>query len=393
MSEFPAHWDFKAIGEFSSRVRRKNTGGECQDPMTISAVDGLVSQRDYFNKIVASKNTEGYTLLHRNDFAYNKSYSDGYPVGAARRLKAKDKGIVSPLYICFELDGEQIDLQFADHLFDSDWFVQAIFGIAKEGARSHGLLNIGIEEFFSAQLPVPPLPEQKKIAEILFGIDNLIAVTNSRMTSEQHLRAGLLEEMINEKRTFLKLDSVASRVSGHTPSKSNPEYWNGGIPWISLSDTAKLDKRYIGDTAKEISEQGIHNSSAVLHPAGLVVLSRDARVGCSAITTKKMAVSQHFIGWICSEQLLNRYLYYLLQKWKNKFEAIAMGSTIPTIGVPFFRDLGIPVPPIEEQRRIADTIESVDCHIEELRQRIDCLQNLKSAVASDLLSGRKRVSI
>ena len=145
MSEFPAHWDFKTIGDFASRVRTKNTGGECKDPMTISAIDGLVSQRDYFNKIVASKNTEGYTLLHKNDFAYNKSYSDGYPVGAVRRLKTKDRGIVSPLYICFELDREQIDLQFADYLFDSDWFVQAIYGIAKEGARSHCLLNIGIE--------------------------------------------------------------------------------------------------------------------------------------------------------------------------------------------------------------------------------------------------------
>lgn len=243
------------------------------------------------------------------------------------------------------------------------------------------------------EVEVPPLPEQKKIAEILSGIDNLIAITKSRMISEQHLRAGLLKEMISEDGAFLKLDSVSTRVSGHTPSKSNPEYWDGGIPWISLSDTAKLNRRYISDTAKEISAEGIQNSSAVLHPAGLVVLSRDARVGCSAITTKKMAVSQHFIGWICSEHLHNRYLYYVLQKWKGKFEGIAMGSTIPTIGVPYFRDLEIPVPPVSEQRKIADTIESVDRHIAELMQRIYCLQNLKSAVASDLLSGRKRVSV
>ena len=263
----------------------------------------------------------------------------------------------------------------------------------RNSAEGTGVPHVSRRSLEDLEIVIPPLPEQKKIAEILSGIDRHIAITNSRMICEQHLRAGLLEEMISERRTFLKLDSVTTRVSGHTPSKSNSGYWNGGIPWISLSDTAKLDKRYISDTAKEISEQGIQNSSAVLHPAGLVVLSRDARVGCSAITTKKMAVSQHFIGWICSGQLLNRYLYYVLQKWKHKFEAIAMGSTIPTIGVPFFRDLEIPVPSTSEQQKIADTIESVDCHIEELSQRIYSLQNLKSAISADLLSGRKRVSI
>ena len=234
------------------------------------------------------------------------------------------------------LPKEGIDKTFLHYLID-----HSLPALTEE---SHGstMKHIKKSALSAFRLQIPPLPEQKKIAEILSGIDHLIAITNRRMLSELDLRAGLLKETISEDGAFLKLDSVSTRVSGHTPSKSNPEYWNGGIPWISLSDTAKLDKRYISDTAKEISGQGIQNSSAVLHPAGLVVLSRDARVGCSAITTKKMAVSQHFIGWICSEQLLNRYLYYVLQKWKNKFEAIAMGSAIPTIGVPFFRDLEIP---------------------------------------------------
>lgn len=92
------------------------------------------------------------------------------------------------------------------------------------------------------------------------------------------------------------LDHVAKRGSGHTPSKDFPEYWNGGIKWVSLADSSQLDQGLIAKTDKEISETGIRKSSAVLHPAGTVVLSRDAGVGKSAVLGEAMAVSQHFIA-------------------------------------------------------------------------------------------------
>lgn len=91
------------------------------------------------------------------------------------------------------------------------------------------------------------------------------------------------------------LDNIAERCSGHTPSKSFPEYWNGGIKWISLADSCRLDKGYVYETDKEISLEGIKNSSAEVHPAETVVLSRDAGVGKSGVMATPMAVSQHFI--------------------------------------------------------------------------------------------------
>jgi type I restriction enzyme, S subunit len=106
------------------------------------------------------------------------------------------------------------------------------------------------------------------------------------------------------------LDNVGKRGSGHTPDQEYPEYWNGGIRWVSLADSNKLDKIYISETTKQISELGIRNSSAVLHPPGTVVLSRDAGVGKSAILATDMAVSQHFIAWVCGPKLHNLYLYY-----------------------------------------------------------------------------------
>lgn len=162
------------------------------------------------------------------------------------------------------------------------------------------------------------------------------------------------------------LEQVAKRGSGHTPSKDFPDYWNGGVKWVSLADSNRLDKGLITATAKEISLAGVANSSAVVHPAGTVVLSRDAGVGKSAVIAEDMAVSQHFIAWDCSAsyELNNWYLYHWLQQQKPEFERVAVGSTIKTIGLPYFKKLQITLPPLEEQVRIATILSAWDRSIE-----------------------------
>ena len=115
------------------------------------------------------------------------------------------------------------------------------------------------------------------------------------------------------------LDSLTERGSGHTPNRKNASYWNGGVKWVSLVDSDKLDRPKITMTEFEISDEGIRNSSAVRHPAGTVIMSRDAGVGKSSILGAEMAVSQHFIAWRCSDDLENRFLYYWLQFHKGFF--------------------------------------------------------------------------
>ena len=188
------------------------------------------------------------------------------------------------------------------------------------------------------------------------------------------------------------LDSVAKRGSGHTPDKKHPEYWNGNIKWISLKDSDRLDVPYIDDTADKTTPLGIANSSAVVHPAGTVILSRDAGVGKSAIMRNEMAVSQHFIAWQCSTQLENHFLYYWLQVRKPEFERIAIGNTIKTIGLPYFKHLKIPFPPKkEEQKAIAQTLSDVDALIDELDKHIAKKRNIKTGTMQQLLTGKTRL--
>jgi len=187
------------------------------------------------------------------------------------------------------------------------------------------------------------------------------------------------------------LDTVAKRGSGHTPDKKHPEYWNGSIKWVSLQDSAALDNLYIEDSAATITPAGIANSSAVLHPAGTVVLSRDAGVGKSAIMKEEMAVSQHFMAWQCGSKLDNHFLYYWLQARKSEFERIANGSTIKTIGLPYFRTLCIQLPELLEQRAIATALSDIDALLAAQDKLIAKKRNIKQATMQQLLTGKRRL--
>jgi len=160
-------WQYVDFDEVFERVTRRNS--ICNtNVLTISGQHGLISQRDYFNKSVASANLSGYTLLERGDFAYNKSYSAGYPMGAIKPLLAYDAGVVSSLYLCFRLRSDvDADLDFFRHYFEAGLLNEEISGIAQEGARNHGLLNVSVTDFFKLRLHIPPAPVQRKIAEAI----------------------------------------------------------------------------------------------------------------------------------------------------------------------------------------------------------------------------------
>lgn len=187
------------------------------------------------------------------------------------------------------------------------------------------------------------------------------------------------------------LDNVAERKSGHTPDKKVESYWNGNIPWISLKDLSRLNKRFVSETTDYTTSEGIKNSSAVLLPMGTIVISRDATVGKIGILSKEMATSQHFINYICSSRLNNIYLYYYLLFKNHIFERIATGSTIKTIGLGFFKKLKVALPPINEQQKIASILSTWDKAIELKEKLIEQKKEQKKGLMQKLLTGEVRL--
>ncbi|WP_079055732.1 restriction endonuclease subunit S [Streptomyces caeruleatus] len=163
---------------------------------------------------------------------------------------------------------------------------------------------------------------------------------------------------------------VARLGSGHTPSRSKPEYWEDcTVPWITLADVWQLrdgQTNVITETKEMVSPLGLANSAAVKHPAGTVILSRTASVGFSAIMGRDMATSQDFATWTCGPKLEPRFLLHALRGMAPDLKRVATGSTHKTIYMPGIEQLRVPLPPLEEQRRIADFLDEETTRIDQI---------------------------
>ncbi|MGL4829243.1 MAG: restriction endonuclease subunit S [Vibrio sp.] len=190
---FP-EWEEKHFGEVFGRVTQKNSVNNL-NVLTISAQKGLISQLEYFNKSVSAKDVSGYYLLRKGDFAYNKSYSQGYPMGAIKPLKFYDSGVVSTLYICFR-PKKGFEEAYFEQFFDAGMLNREIAKIAQEGARNHGLLNVSVKEFFDdIKLLVPHQNEQQKIAQFLQVLDSKITAVSEQIEQTKQFKKGLLQQM------------------------------------------------------------------------------------------------------------------------------------------------------------------------------------------------------
>lgn len=190
---FTGEWQEKKLNEVFSRVTRKNAENN-QNVLTISAQYGLISQLEFFKKSVASSDVTGYYLLHKGEFAYNKSSSQGRPVGAIKPLRLYDKGVVSTLYICFKCNNPE-EIDFWEQYFDAGILDSEILSIAQEGARNHGLLNISTGDFFGLNVILPTPPEMKKIAECLSSFDDVITAAENELDSLKAHKKGLMQQL------------------------------------------------------------------------------------------------------------------------------------------------------------------------------------------------------
>ncbi|MDD5942015.1 restriction endonuclease subunit S [Fibrobacter sp.] len=195
----PKDWGEVRFHDMFSRVVRKNKEGNT-NVLTISAQYGLINQNEFFNKTVASDDKSNYYLMKKGEFAYNKSYSNGYPFGALKRLDFYDKGIVSPLYICFAASENNQCPDFYVHYFEAGLMNKEIQAFAQEGARNHGLLNISVDDFFNSNLLNPPLSEQKKIAEILATQDRVIELKEKLIAEKQNQKKYLSQILLTGKK-------------------------------------------------------------------------------------------------------------------------------------------------------------------------------------------------
>lgn len=301
-----------------------------------------------------------------------------------------------------------IDSKFLFYIIQQDKFVDYL------DQKSYGtkMPRTSWKEMAEYNINLPPLSEQRKIAAILSSVDEAIEKTEAIIEQTEKVKKGLMQQLLTKgightkfKKTEIgeipegwevkSISEVAKVVSGGTPSKQVSEYWeNGTIPWATPTDITSNDNKYISTTQLMITESGLRNSSANLLPEGSVLMTSRATIGPRCINTVPMATNQGFKSFICDPDVLhNEYLYYLIDKIKDQFIALASGSTFLEISKSAVETFKIPVPPLEEQIEIAKMLSSLDEKLSVEKVKKESLQTIKKALMQVLLTGKVRVKV
>ena len=190
---FPAQWQQKPLSKVCTPVKRKSSGGD-HSVMTISAKSGFLMQSDKFARNMAGRSVERYTLLHEGEFAYNKGNSKTAPYGCVFRLN-RDTALVPFVYYCFALK-PGLDPEFYDHLFAAGALNHQLSRLINSGVRNDGLLNLYSDDFFSCRVPVPPMEEQKRIAQALTTAKRELSLLDEEIAALTDQKRGLMQKLL-----------------------------------------------------------------------------------------------------------------------------------------------------------------------------------------------------
>ena len=374
------------MSQITVRVTRKN-GNQSDLPLTISAQDGLVDQRKYFNRQVASRDMTNYYLIKKGEFAYNKSYSEGYPFGAVKRLDYYDIGALSTLYILFEITDKNISSDFLVSYYMTHLWYKEVSKRAAEGARNHGLLNISTEDFFNSELNIPnSIEEQVKIGNLIKQFDKFITLHQRKLNNLKLKKKALLQKLFpkNEER-YPEL-----RFPGFTDAWEQRKFKDiafkrgkiseADLPYVEFEDI----NSGIGTLNKNISQK-------VGHKKGLLFEAGDVLFGKLRPYLQNWLLCQ-FAGiavgdfWVLQPQnVSSAFLYYLIQSEAYQSVAnISSGTKMPRSSWPLVSETLFSIPKYKEANMIGEFFLLIDRTITLHQRKLDHLQLQKKALLQQM---------
>jgi type I restriction enzyme S subunit len=290
--------------------------------------------------------------------------------------------------------------EFACFLFSSTSFQKAIQLIVKPAINQASFTK---PDFLQICVPLPPTKaEQEAIAEALSDTDALIESLEQLISKKRHIKQGAMQELLTGKKRLpgfsgewevKRLDSVAEIRSGGTPSTNQPDFWDGEVLWCTPTDITGLKGyKYLSQTSRTITTQGLKCSSAELVPADSVVMTSRATIGECAINVTPVATNQGFKNFIPFKETDVDFLYYLLQTKKQDFISLCGGSTFLEIGKTQLAAFEIALPKEKpEQTAITSILSAMDAEITNLETKLSKTRQLKQGMMHNLLTGRIRL--
>lgn len=430
IGQVPKHWEvckIKNIGLFYSGLVNKRG-----DDFNVEETDKFayyIPFTNIFNNVeidvtqlrkVKVNPVEAQNEAKENDIFFLMSSEDTEGIGKTavlRELTAEYK----PLYLNSFCKGLRITSNEVDAIF-LNYFMSSDAGNTYCRLQANGFIRINLRLTKLVDCPVllPPLSEQRAIADWLDAkcadidaaielqqrmIDKLkaykTAVIHQAVTKGLDKNANLKDsgvQWIGEVPKHWEVCKIKNKfmiISGGTPKSDVESYWNGDVVWVTPADYNTEDK-VIVKGKRNITEEGLKNSSATILPKNSIIFSKRAPIGLVAINAVPLATNQGCLGCIPKLNVDTIYSYFLLSSFQKQFELLGSGTTFKEISLSSFSSFVIPLPPLTEQRAIADWLDAkcadIDATIALKEQKQEKLKAYKKTIIFEYVTGKKQVA-
>jgi type I restriction enzyme S subunit len=400
-------WKIIPLNKLAKRCTQKNRDGEIKRVLTNSAEFGVLDQRDYFDKDIATQgNLESYFIVEKGDYVYNPRISATAPVGPISKNNIAT-GVMSPLYTVFRFTNGDNDF-YAYYLKSTGWH-RYMRKASSTGAR-HDRMAITIDDFMAMPVPVASSEkEQQKIAHCLASIDELIALEAQKLDTLRTNKKGLAQQLFpNDGASLPKLrfpefrdaeeweekllGEIATFAKGKGISKADISQ-NGSLPCIRYGE---LYTHYAETINSVISYTNVSPDDLVLSQANDVIIPASGETQIDIATASCVMQSGVALGGdlnIIRVNMNGVFLSYYLNNAKKKaISELAQGISVVHLYPSQLKTLSINVPGLLEQQKIADCLSSIDKLISAQAQKLDALKCHKWGLIQQLFPALDEVN-
>lgn len=389
--ENDGEWGEKSLGQLSKKVTAKNKENLINRVFTNSATDGIVDQRDYFDKDIANQNNlVGYFIVEQGDYVYNPRCSKTAPVGPINK-NYLGQGVMSPLYTVFRF--KEKDNEFYNHYFKFDTWHKYLLAIANSGAR-HDRMSITSADFMKMPLPYPSPSEQQKIADCLSSIDELIVAESQKLDAYKDHKKGLMQKLFPADGTKVPQFRFPEFVNdGEWVEKNGNDLFapisnkkhNSDLPILAISQEYGAVPREMIDYTVIATSKSVA-SYKVVEIGDFIISLRSFQGGIEYSTYKGICSPAYIIlkNKLDISEIFYKYYFkthlFIANMCKN-LEGLRDGKMV---SYKQFSELKIQYPTVSEQQKIADCLSSIDELITAQNEKIESLKEHKRGLMQQL---------
>lgn len=397
-------WKIVLLKDFTERIKSK-VGNAQLRPISISAGIGFVDQKNKFGRDISGNQYSNYIVLKKGEFAYNKGNSIKYPQGCVYQLKEFEIVACPNVFVCFRIINNSVCPDFMSAYFASNYHGKQLQQYITSGVRSNGLLNISAETFLGIKTPLPSPAEQKKIADCLSSLDKYIDATKRQLELLKEHKKGLMQRLFPAKgKTTPKLrfsefqndgewrrctmNEIFSRITRkNTINNQNVltisaqyglisqyEYFNKNVAAADVSNYYLIDKH----------DFAYNKSRSLGYPYGAIKPLKMYDQGvvsplyiCFRIKDD-VQCSNTFFEYYFESELIHKEIQNMAQEGARNHGLLNISTE------DFFNKIQIYIPSFVEQKKIADTLLSVDKQISEYDKKIKALELHKKGLMQQL---------